>query len=68
MEISIYRATSYKKRIIVNEDSIETAQRMNARGEYDLLWETTTATNHVADEFSFVELPQFDNDKDEEPI
>lgn len=64
MEIRIYRDTNIKKFITVNEESIEIAQKMNARGEYDLLWESPKATNHIGDEFSYAELPHFD-DEDE---
>ena len=64
MEIRIYRDTSIKKFITVNEESIEIAQKMNARGEYDLLWESPKALNHIGDEFSYTELPRFDNEEE----
>ena len=72
MEIRIYRDTSIKKFITVNEESIEIAQKMNTRGEYDLLWESSKSTNHIGDQFSYTELPSFDNEEvgtaDEETV
>lgn len=72
MEIRIYRDTSIKKFITVNEESIEIAQKMNTRGEYDLLWESSKALNHIGDQFSYTELPSFDNEEigkaDEETV
>ena len=72
MEIRIYRDTSINKFITVNEESIEIAQKMNGRGEYDLLWELPNVIHHINDQFSYTELPQFDNEEigkaDEETV
>lgn len=66
MEIRIYRDTKRKKVITVNEDSIETAMKMNARGEYELLWESAASTDYAGDEYNFVKIPSFDNAEEEE--
>ena len=64
MEIRIYRNTHIQKFITVNEESIEIAQKMNGRGEYDLLWELPGVLHHISDEFSYTELPRFDNEEE----
>lgn len=61
MEIRIYRDTKQKKVITVNEESLETAQKRNARGEYALLWESAASTDYAGEEYNFVKLPPFDN-------
>lgn len=63
MKIRIYRDTHIQKFITVDEKSIEVAQEMNARGKYLLLWESPKTLNHIGDQFSYTELPSFDNEE-----